>query len=269
MSSSEDKNGPLHWKTAITKIEPNEIRLRGYRVDELMGRVSFTRAVYLALRGELPGEAVGKLLDAILVSSLDHGATPPSALAAIQAASTGAPLNAALASGILAINRHHGGAVEDCMKTIREGLRHVREDLSIERAGAAIVSEARAAKKRLAGFGHRLHAQDPRTDRLFALAQEAGVAAEPIALLRSMEKALAESRGGDPLPINVDGAIAGVLVGLGFGEEMANLFFILGRVAGMAAHIDEEWSRQRPMRRIHPTDHAYDGPADRSLEQGA
>lgn len=61
------------WKTAISDIKPNEVRLRGYRIDELMGRVDFGQAFYLLLRGELPDERVGRLMTAILVSSMDHG----------------------------------------------------------------------------------------------------------------------------------------------------------------------------------------------------
>ncbi|MFH0980266.1 MAG: citrate/2-methylcitrate synthase [Planctomycetota bacterium] len=87
------------WKTAITDIKPNEIRLRGYRIDELMGRVDFGQAVYLLLRGELPDDRVGRLLTAMLVSSIDHGPDAPSAHAARSAASTGAPLSACVASG--------------------------------------------------------------------------------------------------------------------------------------------------------------------------
>ena len=86
------------WKTAITQIKPNEIRLRGYRIDELMGEVSFAQAIYLALRGELPSPQIGRLIDAMLVSSIDHGVTPPSTQAARLTASTGAPLNAAVAT---------------------------------------------------------------------------------------------------------------------------------------------------------------------------
>jgi hypothetical protein len=89
-----------HWKTAITSIKPNEIRLRGFRIDELMGRISFSQAIYLTLTGELPSPQVGQLLDAIFVSSIDHGASPPSTLAARTAASTGAPFNAALVDGV-------------------------------------------------------------------------------------------------------------------------------------------------------------------------
>src|SRR5687767_1668523 len=110
------------WRTALTRIEPNEIRLRGYRLDELMGQVTFAQAIILLLTGELPSAAIGELVDAMLVASIDHGATPPSTLAARTVASTGAPLGAAVAAGLLGINRFHGGAIEDCAILIRAAL---------------------------------------------------------------------------------------------------------------------------------------------------
>ena len=79
------------WKTAITHIEPNRILIRGYHVDEMMARVSFSEAIYLLLMGELPTPAIGKMISAILVSSVDHGATPPSTTVARNVATTGAP----------------------------------------------------------------------------------------------------------------------------------------------------------------------------------
>src|SRR5207249_585666 len=88
LMSVADKNAV--WNTAITRVEPNKVAVRGYNIAELMGRVSFGAAVYLTLTGELPSPAVARLMDAILVSSIDHGATPPSALAARSVASIGA-----------------------------------------------------------------------------------------------------------------------------------------------------------------------------------
>ena len=70
------------WSQPITKIGANKVAVRGYRIDELMGRVPFAHTVFLVLKGELPTDAEGRVMDAILVSSVDHGATPPSALAA-------------------------------------------------------------------------------------------------------------------------------------------------------------------------------------------
>ena len=55
------------WKTAITDVKPNEVRVRGYRIDELMGRADFGQVFYLLLRGELPDERVGRLMTAMLV----------------------------------------------------------------------------------------------------------------------------------------------------------------------------------------------------------
>jgi citrate synthase len=72
----------LPWQTGITHIMPNEIRIRGYRLTELIGRVSFAEAVYLLFRSDLPTAEQARLLEAILLSVIDHGVTPPSTQAA-------------------------------------------------------------------------------------------------------------------------------------------------------------------------------------------
>ncbi len=253
------------WKTAITQIEPNEVRLRGYRIDELMGNVTFAQAIFLALTGELPAPNVAKLLDAMLVSSIDHGATPPSALAARTATSTGAPLNAAIAAGVLSINRFHGAAIYDCMGVIEEGIQMAADsNVSIEEAAEDLVGRYRQEKKRIAGLGHRIHTDDPRTKKLFAIAQELKVAGDGVAMIIAIQAAL--SKAGKDLPINVDGAIAALLVDLHMPHELANAFFIMARVPGLAAHVHEEQTRERPMRKIDPVKHEYDGPPARSLD---
>jgi citrate synthase len=246
----------LHWSTGITEVKPNELRLRGHRIDDLMGHVSFAEAIYLALVGELPSAGVGRLVDAMLVASIDHGATPPSTLAARTAASAGAPLNAALAAGILCISQHHGGAIEDCMRLIMQVVESGSGDLG--QAAADAVSAHRAAGKRMAGFGHRIHSADPRVARLFELAEEARIASQGVRAVRLLADALATQTGRD-LPVNVDGALAAILFDLGIAPELANAFFIMARAPGLVAHIHEEQTRQRPMRPIHPTDHDYDG----------
>lgn len=252
------------WHSAITRVAPNEIRVRGYNIDELMGKVSFAGGIFLVLTGELPSEQESRLLDAMLVSSIDHGATTPSTLAARTSASTGAPLNAALAAGILSINRFHGGAIEDCMRVILEGrLRAEEREIDLQQAARDIVQEHRKQKKRIPGLGHRVHDDDPRTRRLFNLAEELGLAGEGVAMIRALKAAFEEI--GKDLPINVDGALAALLVDLGIAAELANAFFIMARIPGLAAHIQEEKTRQRPMRSIHLHALVYDGPDARSL----
>jgi len=260
--SETDKNAV--WNTAITHVEPNKVAVRGYNIVELMGRVSFGAAVYLTFTGELPSPAVARLMDAILVSSIDHGATPPSALAARNAASTGATLSASVAAGIISINRHHGGAIEDCARQLRAiADRATHESISMDEAAARTLAVMREAGERMPGFGHRLHTKDPRTARLFELAREAGVDGVHMQAARAVEKAFADAK--KSLPINVDGAIGAILADLGMDPAAFNGIFMIARTPGLVAHVIEEQTREKPMRRIDPVNHGYDGPPPRSL----
>ena len=253
------------WKTAITKVEPNKVCLRGYRIDELMGRITYAQGVFLAIKGELPSQGEAQMLDAILVSSIDHGVTPPSCVAARTLASTGNPLNAALAGGILAISRHHGGAIEDSMRLLQEAVRRKNEMKATSRQIASITVKEYAGKhRRLPGFGHRIHTRDPRTPKLFQIASDLGIAGEYVEMAEALQDAIRESTGKE-LPINVDGAIAAVLCEMDFPPELANAFFIMARVPGLVAHVYEEKKRMKPMRHINPRTHEYDGTPERNL----
>jgi citryl-CoA lyase len=253
------------WKTRITKVEPNKLLLRGYPINELMGAVTFSQGIFLAIRGNLPTENESKILDAILVSSIDHGVTPPSCLAARTIASTGAPLNAAVAGAILAISKHHGGAIEDTMELFQEAVSR-RKALkgTHEEAALAVIQEYRNAGKRLPGYGHRLHTKDPRSERLFQMAYEVDIAGDYVKMAAAMEAGI-EKTLGKRLPLNVDGAIAALLCEMGFPPELGNAFFIMARVAGVIAHVFEEQTTMRPMRHINPKEHVYDGVPERTL----
>src|ERR1051325_374953 len=129
------------WQSSLTEIEPNKILVRGYPRDEMMGRLGFAEAVYLLLMGELPTPAIGRMLNAVLVSSIDHGVTPPSTLAARNVATTGAPLKDCVAAGILAFGPHHGGDIESCMRFLDGGLTLKRAGKTEKQAADAIVEE--------------------------------------------------------------------------------------------------------------------------------
>lgn len=253
------------WRTSITRIEPNKVLLRGYRIDELMGSIGFAEAVYLAFTGELPSKTDAQLVEAILVSSIDHGATPPSCQAARTVAMTGSPLNAAVAAGVLAISTHHGGAIENCMRMLMQVVdRWKSSNTDLDAFAQEIVGEFRRDNKRLPGYGHRYHTKDPRSVKLFAIARNLDAAGNHIQMASALERAI-EPVLGRPLPINVDGAIAAALCDLGLPPELGNAFFMIARVPGLIAHVWEEKTRMRPMRKLNPYDHEYDGPSERSL----
>ncbi len=257
------------WRTALTSIQPNKILLRGYPLDEIMGRLTFGEAIYLLLLGECPTPGIGRLMEAVLVSFIDHGATPPSTLAARNTATTGAPLRACVAAGVLGFGRYHGGDIESCMQFLDAGLELVRNGASYRDAAAEIVERWEQTGEALPGFGHRFHTRDPRAGRLFQMALELEVEGTHIQMIRAVEMFLHARQGGDEpvLPINIDGAIAAVCSDIGMPPAVANALFIISRVPGIAAQAQEERDRQQPMRQIDPKDHVYDGPLERRLPE--
>jgi citrate synthase len=258
------------WRTALTSIAPNKILIRGYAVDEMMGRLSFAEAVYLLLMGELPTPAIGRMFNAILVSSLDHGVTPPSTLAARNVATSGAPMKDSVAAGVLAFGPHHGGDIESCMRFLDSGLELVRGGRSLQDAANTLINECVREKLTPPGFGHRFHTRDPRAARLFQMALELELEGEHVRMLRAIEREVDARKDefGRPLPVNVDGAIAAVSADLGFAYELGNAVFLVSRLPGLIAHAHEERTRQAPMRQIDPKDHDYDGSAERRLPEG-
>ena len=253
------------WRTAITNADDTGIWYQGYDVSTLMRTASFAEVVFLLHQGRMPTAGERRLLDAILIAVADHGPGSPSA-AAMRTVATGnrqAP-EAAVAAGILAIGDAHGGAGLACLKIIAGALDRARADgETAAQAADRVAREASASGQRLPGFGHRTHSTDPRTVALLAIAREERLAGPGVEFVGALERAIRERI--KPLPMNVDGAIAGVLYDLGFPPLVGKLIFIVGRVAGLSAQLVEEYTRERPMRVKVPV--VYDGPAPRELVQ--
>ena len=253
---AEDK-----WRTAITEIKKGEIRVRGYNIIEMMEKLSFSDAIFLTLKGELPKREESEMMRAILVSGIDHGATPPSVLSTRNVLSGGNSLNAAVAGGILTIGDVHGGAIERCARILQNWAGRPEEVSSIAKE---LVSDFIYKRRRIPGFGHRLHETDPRTVKLFQMATDLNFSGRHMELAQAVEGELSNALG-KRLPINVDGAIAAVTSDMGFDWRLGKGFFLISRVAGLVAHAFEEMVREKPMRRLGNWNFEYDGPEQRDL----
>ena len=250
------------WKTSITDIGPGKIRVKGYNITDIMEKLTFAETVYLILKGDLPSKAEAELMNAILVASIDHGASPPSVLGTRTVMSGGNSLNAAIAGGVLVIGDTHGGAIENSARIMQEWAQKGNDP---EQIASDLVDYLKEHKMRMPGFGHRLHNVDPRTAKLFEIAERHGYKGTHIELCKAIEKKLAEKTG-KQLPINVDGAIAAVISDMGFDWRLGKGFFIISRVPGLLAHAYEEKLRERPMRKLGPMPYEYDGPGEREIE---
>src|SRR5690349_14923286 len=110
------------WTTAISKVQPNEILVRGYPIEQLTRHCSFGDTLFLLLTGELPRRQEGRLIEAILVAVCDHSLAAPSVDAVRFVASTGVPIQTAVAAGVSAVGDIHGGAIEPCAELLRSAV---------------------------------------------------------------------------------------------------------------------------------------------------
>ncbi len=212
-----------------------------------------------------PDPARARMLEAMIVASIDHGVTPPSAQATRIAATVRAPYEVAIGQGIGAITDVHGGAGEKAALFFLECAHHrIKTGLPLADAVKAVASSYVRSGKRIEGMGHRIHTEDPRRDILYSLAEKAGIAGECVAASRIAGPVVKEIRGID-LPVNVDGVIGAIVADMGLEARLAKAIFIFGRISGLSAHYFEEIMTQASMRPIRFQDAVYTGPALRSF----
>src|SRR5690606_35482020 len=135
------------WTTDIIDITPGSIRMRGYAIEELIGNISFPEMICLMLRGERPQPGELRLLEAALVSAVDHGPQAPSLASARMAATCGIGINGAMASGINALGDVHGGAGQQCMELYAEVAELCQEGMQVDVAAVQIVEACMAQGK--------------------------------------------------------------------------------------------------------------------------
>jgi citrate synthase len=245
MSTNQPPKTPEEWwSTSIIDMKPGSIRIRGYAIEELIGRIGFAEMVYLMTCGELPQPGAARLLEAALVAAVDHGPQAPSIAAARMAMTCGVGINNAMASAINMLGDVHGGAGEQCVALLNAVSARLQGEATERRVAEAVDAELRAlAISHVPGFGHRFHPLDPRAPRLLALVDEAAatgaISGRFAAIGRALEDALA-ARKGRRIPMNIDGATAVVYAELGFAPALCRGLFVLSRSVGALAHAWEE-----------------------------
>jgi citrate synthase len=262
------------WETGIVDIAPGMIRIRGYAIEDLIGRISFPAMIWLVLRGELPSEAEADLFGAVLVSAVDHGPQAPAIAIARMAITCGIGLNGAMADGVNALGDVHGGAGQQCMELLADIAARMDKGAALDDAVASGMAEFRAKRGRFVpGFGHRFHPVDPRAVRLSALIREARdkrlVSGRALAIGEAVQAQLSKGKR-ETLPMNIDGITAVVLLELGFPPEMGRGIFILSRSVGICAHAYEQSLKGERIKGPTPPEAGfrYTGVPPRALKDG-
>ncbi len=225
------------WRTAISWHFDHEAYVRGYKLSDMIGSLSFTEAIFLVLKGELPSEKEKRIMDAVFVSLVEHSIAPPSVIAGRAVASGGNSLHVGVGAGILAFGEAHGGALEGAMRFLQE---------NAEKDPEHVVEEYFRYGKRIPGYGHRYYKNyDPRSIKIMEIAKREGIYGKYCKFAQEVEKSI-EKLKGKKLVMNVDGAVASVVSEMGFDWRLGKGFFIIGRTAGLVAHIYEELTMEKP-----------------------
>lgn len=220
--------------------DPDRITVRGHDlVDELIDRHDFIDVVCLELSGRFPSPPMRRMVNALLVSSSDHGLTP--SVIAARLTLHGAPesLQGAVAAGLLGAGSRYLGTAETAAEMFGAALAQAPAE-DIATVARDLVASRRAAGQPVAGIGHPIHAEaDPRTEKLLAVAAACGFAGRHVALARAVTQAAGEMLG-RPLPLNAAGASAAIILDMDLPPSFAKALALIGRTGGLLAHLIEE-----------------------------
>lgn len=240
----------MKWETSITNVNNGDEIIREKKLSGLIKNNSFTESIFLIWRGRMPRTVETKMLDALLVSAIDHGTGTASAMTARIVSSAQNSLHASLAAGILAMGERHGGAIKNAAKFFIDH----QDDKSV----VELVKELKARRVRLAGFGHAVLSVDNRSLEILKIAKKLGFYKKCCQVAVQVEKEL-NKKSSKPLPLNIDGAMGAILADMGFDPKIMKGVFITARVPGLVAHIYEESQNDAGLRRLDENEIEYTG----------
>ncbi len=183
-----------------------------------------------------------RLMNAILVTMMEHGLTPSAIATRSVYMSAPENLQGAVAAGLLAVGSQFVGTIENNARLLDDLLSEPDEAARKTRA-QEIVAEHRARKQHVPGFGHHLHKpDDPRAIMLLEMGEAEGLDSGHIETLRLLGAAV-DAAAGRHITINATGATAALLGGMNIPVALMRGFAVISRAAGLVAHIAEEQER--------------------------
>lgn len=246
----------MKFQTNITTIHEGREMVHGYTLTDLTQQKSFSDTIWLLLRGELPTVAQSKIFGAILTSAIDHGPGTASGLVTRISASVKTSIQASVAAGMLAMGERHIGALDSAAKFFTEN----KETSDL----VGLVTELKSQKIRIPGFGHAVLTKDYRSETLLAIAKEVGFYGQYSKFAEEIEAEL-NKISSKPLPLNVDGAMAAILLDLGFKPGALTGIFLIARVPGLVAQATEEVQNDAGLRRLSEDEIEYTGASLREI----
>ena len=223
-------------KTTITDDRGEEPLYVGYAASDLINKgYGIPHVIGLLWDKRLLSAQEAEIVKRIIMLSADHGPSVSGALATIIGAAAGIPLAQSVAAGLLMIGPRFGGAVTDAGKYFSYG---VKQRLTPE----AFLEYMKTNVGPVPGIGHRIKSvknPDKRVKELVGYVKSLSIPTPHLDFALQVEKITTGKK--DNLILNVDGAMAAILVDIGFSIDSLNGFFTMARTIGFIGH----WTDQK------------------------
>ena len=206
-------------------------------VDELIGVHSFVEASILRITGRLPTGPEATMVDAIMVTLIEHGLTPSAVAARLTYLGAPESLSGAVAAGLAGVGSRFLGTPQEVAELLQTWY---EPQSDATRVAQELVASLRNQGRIVPGFGHPIHREhDPRVDALFDLQRSLGLPDDHARLMEQVGVALREQTG-RTLPMNAAGAIGAIVSDLDQEPAFARGIALIARCAGLVGHIADE-----------------------------
>ncbi|MEH6942299.1 citryl-CoA lyase [Bacillus sp. JJ722] len=236
----------MKFETKIGMSKPDAIYVHGYDLTEdLIGEITLVDMAFLGALHRRPTEAESRMLNACMVAICEHGFTPSSISARLTYLGAPEAVQAAVAAGLLGAGSVYLGAMENTAQMLQEGWVTYGHNQDVAVVAAGILEDRKTKKLQVMGCGHPIHRPvDPRTPKLFALADELGFSCKHVALMKEIHRQMSEQKG-KQITLNAAGAIGAILSDMKLHFSVVKSFAVAARAVGLIAHIVEEMEVDR------------------------
>lgn len=233
-------------KTDIGYTSIDEINVRGLNLaTEIIGKFDFIDMIFHTTLARLPSAREKTMVNALLVTTADHGITPSSLAARLTYAGAPEALQGAIAAGLLGAGSVFLGTMQNAAEMLIDAARELPADASDEQVrtvARSVIQQYKLERRAIYGVGHPIHVNgDPRVPTLRALSMSNDYYGVHWRLMEAISDVLVTEMH-KKLPLNAVGAIASIVAAMGLDPLIARGLSLVGRSAGLLAHVMEEKS---------------------------
>ena len=260
---ADEKRAPFRWVSEVAYKNVHRIVARGYDTTEFVEEgYGVVDMLFVDFQARIPLEEEEKMLNYIMILSLEDGLSMPAVFSRLVARSK-TFLTQACGASVLAFG-HAYGAYSAFGNRLIEYLERAKEEGKSLNEMARILVEETTDTESLGVSSLML--KDPAAKRLIARAEKLGVAGRHIDFIKEIVKA-AQELCRESVDIDMLGATGAAMMDLGFTPEATWAILAVTRAFGAGAHYIEELEREdyTQLGETLTPKELYDGPEDRPV----